>query len=60
MKFHTALRHSNREWNQLSVTELTVRKMFILSANKKNLECLIELQRSLINALNSMEPSSDP
>jgi hypothetical protein len=38
-----------------SVAELTVRKMFISSANKKYLGCLIELQRSLINALNNKD-----
>lgn len=33
----------------LSVAELMVRKTVISSANKKYLECLIELQKSLIN-----------
>lgn len=33
----------------LSVAELMVQKTLISSANKKYLECLVELQRSLIN-----------
>jgi hypothetical protein len=43
-----------------SGTELKIRKMLISSANKKCLERYIELQRQLINTLNSRDQRTDP
>jgi len=58
MKFHTVSgpTTANGVKYQIAVAELKVRKIFISSANKKYLECLIELQSSLINTLNHREP----
>ena len=39
----------------LSVAELTVRQIFISSANKKYTECLTYLQKSLINTFHNMD-----
>jgi len=43
----------------LSVAELMVGKTLVSLANKKYLECLIELQRSLINTVNNRGPQTD-
>jgi hypothetical protein len=46
--------------NEPSFTEITLRKNLISSTNKKYLEYLKELQRSLRNVLHNREQRTDP